>query len=894
MGIGVVDRKLLWGKSGGQCAFPSCNQSLTEVVEQSESGLAVDIVIGEEAHIVAHEDDGPRGDPAMPIPERDSYPNLILLCPTHHTQVDKDHGIYYTVEQLREMKRYHEAAVHESRNNTSGRDQADRRRSEALLEAASSSRGRLIARWMAAGVSADMAETLADDEAVGAPVRLNEQVPDVGMVFIEGDFGSGKSVAVERMHQEHIQRALEDSNAPSPVYISAKSLGEGSLLEIVENKVQALTDDHHLGVKIILDGLDEPSVGRALEILNEARAFAFSRPEDLILITTRPGLPVNSAETLIKCPPLDDGEAASLVERLGGHRALLWSESPAIRDMLRLPLFTIIATLRQQSGIEMPRSRGTFLESLAEAALDRTPAAHGEASAALKKLARLAVEFGGLVPAAELEDNAAVRICVETRVVTRVGRSLQFVLPVVEQFFAAQVLLEGDTANLIDVTDLVTLDKWRYPLIMALTIASWNKSKAILGAIVAHHPGYVAWLVDGSIPQHGQSEVALPGHVECARRLRDAIDMWRSSFDQIDPMIKLTDGRGNVRTIGAYAVGSNLTVAFKVGAVSSTGVERLPDEFNFFTGMAADGTRWGPRRTGQVPADFPAWPWRWALSWLSGGFESLLKGQLLQPVGCLPFDSEREWWMARAIVRQSSIVLHQPIEKSALLRAGSEIIARMGPGQEFINLGGVRSAIVSRLELVNLLDRLSLENGSSDAGFLIRPYPAPDNVPGVGNTIDRLYSDGQVRDLVEQVYQNALTIYDALVDSFFARLRPMLGLGCILPVRIDGVLSRPEGNGFVSVFSHFMEPIAERDSQGVTVRLGGKEPGPLLSSEGAVVASDDGVWQRIKRYHAESEGWARPRSGWTVVSVFGNRPATHQAYRWLWEDLKALHLVSRA
>src|SRR5215469_1636174 len=105
-GIRVADRKLLWGRSGDECAFPSCPERLT-MVPADEGGKPTSsgpVVIGEEAHIVAEEDDGPRGDPSMPVSERNAYPNRVLLCPTHHTLIDKDNGIHFSVEQLLKMK----------------------------------------------------------------------------------------------------------------------------------------------------------------------------------------------------------------------------------------------------------------------------------------------------------------------------------------------------------------------------------------------------------------------------------------------------------------------------------------------------------------------------------------------------------------------------------------------------------------------------------------------------------------------------------------------------------------------------------------------------------------------------------------------------------------------
>lgn len=62
---------------------------------------------GHVAYIVAAEDNGPRANPAMPVPERQAYTNLLLLCFKHHQQVD-DHPHEFPVERLQEMKALHE------------------------------------------------------------------------------------------------------------------------------------------------------------------------------------------------------------------------------------------------------------------------------------------------------------------------------------------------------------------------------------------------------------------------------------------------------------------------------------------------------------------------------------------------------------------------------------------------------------------------------------------------------------------------------------------------------------------------------------------------------------------------------------------------------------------
>ena len=106
MSISLRDHKMLWGRAGARCAI--CRTPLATI---SEIGLAS--VIGEEAHIVARKQDGPRGNSPLSAEQRDSYSNLILLCPTHHATIDDipNGPQEYTVERLHRIKAEHEAWV---------------------------------------------------------------------------------------------------------------------------------------------------------------------------------------------------------------------------------------------------------------------------------------------------------------------------------------------------------------------------------------------------------------------------------------------------------------------------------------------------------------------------------------------------------------------------------------------------------------------------------------------------------------------------------------------------------------------------------------------------------------------------------------------------------------
>ena len=94
------DIKILWGRSGNRCAI--CKLELTPDGSRE--------TLGEMAHIVARSLDGPRGLMKLTSEDRDCYDNLILLCPTHHSEVDKNPDVW-TVERIREAKTDHEQWV---------------------------------------------------------------------------------------------------------------------------------------------------------------------------------------------------------------------------------------------------------------------------------------------------------------------------------------------------------------------------------------------------------------------------------------------------------------------------------------------------------------------------------------------------------------------------------------------------------------------------------------------------------------------------------------------------------------------------------------------------------------------------------------------------------------
>lgn len=100
----LVKRKLL-ASSGGYCGNPACHRDLFAFFETGEISN-----IEELAHIIGQKEKGPRGDDDLPLSERDEFDNIILLCPTCHTIVDKSPHLY-PKETVKKWKTNHEESI---------------------------------------------------------------------------------------------------------------------------------------------------------------------------------------------------------------------------------------------------------------------------------------------------------------------------------------------------------------------------------------------------------------------------------------------------------------------------------------------------------------------------------------------------------------------------------------------------------------------------------------------------------------------------------------------------------------------------------------------------------------------------------------------------------------
>lgn len=90
-------KDILWSESGGHCQNPGCRVDLHSFIEQMH--------VAELAHIIPASTKGPRATEGSDLTEveRADPANILVLCPTCHTMIDKGPS-QYPAEVLRRWK----------------------------------------------------------------------------------------------------------------------------------------------------------------------------------------------------------------------------------------------------------------------------------------------------------------------------------------------------------------------------------------------------------------------------------------------------------------------------------------------------------------------------------------------------------------------------------------------------------------------------------------------------------------------------------------------------------------------------------------------------------------------------------------------------------------------
>ena len=768
------------------------------------------------------------------------------------------------------------------------------------------SKARMVVRWRAVGLKKEMAERLADDSSVG---KYESAVPNDGVVVLSGDFGSGKSLAAERVHLEDIAAYALDNEQPIPIFLQARQIRGGSIQEAVPR-----TDIYSCAVRLVLDGLDEVGMSRREELLAEARVLAQSKSGTRVLITARPGLRLWDEEEKHLLPELSDEALADLSERLGDDRHALSGVPDPAKDAIRYPLFAIIALRLLAKGAGLPSSRALFLDRFVKDALQ--PGTHDMMSSldTLAEVAALSIPCSGVLREHDLEPDAVAGL-LATRMIVRDGNVFRFALPVFEQFFGAHALLRKHIPVDAVVRDLRSFELWRYAFVIAVGIGSWEKISDLIEALGHHWPGAACWVINQAVSQRTRLinfedgrpssflttnpppprrfptrryEEWLPDSLECARRLRRAFSAMAGWLEEIAPFAGLVDDAGRLPAIGAQSRDGVVSAGYGFGEV-------FPSSGAFGLGSPGDAdvtpNSFAILTTGPPPLDENGWPWRWALRWVARAIESILKEKRLPlpPDGALRV--EYDWDLARSLV--GNLRRGYSVDAQHVIEEGQRMLSHgdHDPLSSY-SFGG---KTIGHQELFSFISEAKKRENDP----YVQPWPPPDN-PREEWGSSGPYSKETMRQLIKSRYTAALAAYDHISRTWFPKWVPTMGWGAAMPIRLDLTLSPPAPMHLVGrgglYWLELKETVVEaQEGLGVTVDLASNEHRSTTWEEQWEKNGKDYTsrMKQLRSLHPQTAEWARLTFHTTQrLHHPSGTPATNLVYEWIWRDLHEIGLLS--
>ena len=510
------------------------------------------------------------------------------------------------------------------------------------------SRARCAERWRRLGLSRDEAFELADDLLVGAPSPRARMALRRPLTIVTGEIGAGKSLLLDRLFQRAVVRLREDPETPLPAFVEARDV-EGRLQDAVVRKTSFLGNPREQGAAVFLDGTEEAGRAAAVRLLREARILAETWPNTVVVIAGRPLPDFVGQEETLSVPELDAGEQEGLIERISGREvapnlAYYWPRS--IKEAIKRPLFaTLLALDLKTQDISNPRSTGELLSGLVERVFDRA----GETvdTGVLMRLATACVDRGGPVRATDVAATAEIARLRQTGLVLERAGAASISLQILTEWFAAQALEN----ELVDPRQLASefarLERWRYPLAIAVATFGYARVQEILSPIAVSAPGFASQVVSQALAYstiRQEAPPTPPSHF--AEQMRDTMASWVAGIGKMASLIAPVREDGSLETLG---------LGIYRGEVHDyswySGQESLGNWVSLYDYLPDGNPNPEWRRVRAVgPQRQAAWVWRYTLEDLRTQLTERLKKRRLPISGGLLL-REAAWEAARMLDR---------------------------------------------------------------------------------------------------------------------------------------------------------------------------------------------------------------------------------------------------
>ena len=734
--------------------------------------------------------------------------------------------------------------------------------------------------WRSIGVCNALAKELAQDTAVGDV--LGDQPP--GLNVVVGPQGSGKTLATHRLFQHAVEVALEDSSKPFPVFLEAVDL-RGGFREVIARSCGGSVDPKIQPITVFVDGLDERGATEANSLLRQLETYVLANPKTTVLASIRPlpGLQYNG--NVVEMLPLGHRETEELIQRVSGKglpEILPLLRENSLYQSAKSPLFAVMLGTWLRDNQDM-KSVSTYrlVEHMAANAIDEISTDPAIADTLLQRLAVRSITYGARIRPSEVTPRRAEqRLLADSRLVFESETGFDFTLPIFREWYAARAILEG--AEVVENLDLKS-ERWAIPLSIVVhsehrataqdamkRVASTNP--AIAGAVLEDDEH--VWYRGGSPPSVPSSAVGV------GEEIRQAMGLWAEGLGSLFRAIGPTDAKGELASLGIIFDGTRVQTGWYCGSASLDPVVEL----NRWDSPLNRDVDWRIRR------DWPIWEsrgipstelWAWVITkqYLVRNLKEALEERRLSHV--VPQSLwELAWEFGLGSGRSPWRRETRPSISAVL-----EYIQQLPEDPRTTVYAGGKRYSWAEIEAVrNHLSGLIQDGHVS----LHDPWPTADLPRSSSSRTWSPYSDERLLDRAAAVHAAALKIYQAMVECWFQPFSEQMRLYRLLPVRLEGLLTKREIGGVVWPSLSWRPVILPRGQEShVDFDLG--EWGDWLPGIEQHFEEQREAFLQLRS--GDPDSGVLFHSGTSAHNFSSDRPATELAHDWITEELRDLGWV---
>jgi hypothetical protein len=709
-------------------------------------------------------------------------------------------------------------------------------------------------RWRVLDVPTDIASNLARNPEVGLLPALSVSLQRT-FTWLIGDFGSGKSLALERLYQQQLVEFRSHSAVQIPVFLEGVMLNGRNLRQEAEQQARRLGDPAVRGVFLVLDGVDQAGTEVGIDLLRQAHILSRTWQNSHVIVSST-SLPLDAySEARIRLPQLSQPQSLKLIESISRNAIPRIDFIPAIfRLDISKPLICLLLATHFRETNRMPDSIGEVVGKVANKALGLLTRDFADADKLLMRLAASSTDRGGApVPLNEMAlTHFQIQPLLKTRLVLYESGSLAFTVTIFAHWFAAEAIV----ASVVNPADIIAnterRERWRYPLTVFAGTKSFDQVASIFDPLTRSFPAFAGIVIDDAVRNWPRQPVnPMPPPEELAGQMHRAVSAWSEGVAPLTKIVGPHNSHGDLLKLSLFAHNGYVTASWRDDSEAPPFRGALgPPIFD-----PSQGPVWS-NLIGEQPASL----WKITKGHIASDIRRLVQSRQL-PNRVIA--RETIWCEAcertvRSAMRETRISLDELITARPRFR---------GFGRE--NIDYLFKEGIERLQ-------------RSEAQFLEAPYPQADRESTSG-LIFSYYSAQRSLERTRAVYETAVKAYEQLVEDWFPKFAPRLTHFAILPARIHGILipEAQQDHSGRTPFTYWFEPLPQDSQTEICIEIGTEQQAIDIFQVGEQRLA------QVRTLRPNCAEWiAAFACGTGLSDIVQNDPCARIVYSWLESDLR--------